>query len=276
MNPYRGYPGKRKDYSPKLLRGLWINVQGSGKWTWVSLCFRGCSWWSQSCKGANSDLPRGQEQSHGLPGLSTQEHSQFDGSVAEAAAMTLLEAQDPACSNHLHKVGHGSPSSPGTHTHSPPWCHCSGWGCDIPAIPAQEAFLQGWRCECAGCRGSNETSPLVWADLCWRDRTGSSWAPGAECVWFCWSYKRENSVMEPPLAEVPMEMLTTLAGSCLKPCETPKHSFHQGQGRVLHHSHLSHTDIFSSQTTQDMGFECSNTTFFKLATSVEIGWLTAL
>lgn len=86
--------------------------------------------------------------------------------------------------------------------------------------------------------------------------------------------------MEAPAAEVPMEMLITLQGGASNPVRLHRfgHSFHQGQGLVLHHPYLSHTDIyiFSSLTTQDTGFECSNTTFFKLATSVGIGWLTAL
>lgn len=82
-------------------------------------------------------------------------------SVADTAGTTLLEARDPACSKHLHKVGHGSPSSPGTRAHGPPGCRCSGWGRDMAAFLAQDPFLQGWRRECAGCQVTDAAVKLL-------------------------------------------------------------------------------------------------------------------
>lgn len=80
-----------------------------------------------------------------------------------------------------------------------------------------------------------------------------------------------NAAEEP----VPMEMLTALQGSVSNPVrlEVLGTLFTKAKDLASYHQpHLFHVDPYmcSSQTTRDMGFECSNTTFLKLGTSVGI------
>lgn len=164
MNLKRGYPGKRRDYSPKLLRGLWINVQGSGKWTWVSLCFRGCSLWSQSFKGAKSDLPRGQEQRYSLPGLTTQEHSQFDGFCSWHCRS---DAVGGAGSSALKSSAQSRPWQPWLSRDSGSWPSLMSlqwlrtWHPCLSSSGPLPAGVEMWVCRLPSHRCGNETSLLV-------------------------------------------------------------------------------------------------------------------
>lgn len=117
---------------------LSLNVQSSGKWTWVSLYLKCCSFCSQSFKGAKSDLVRGEQQSHRVLGLTTQEHPQFDGFCSRHCwkeAVGCTWATSIKASAQTRSPQHGHPwdlSSP------PLRVHGSGWRWDIAAFPGAD------------------------------------------------------------------------------------------------------------------------------------------